>query len=259
MEQDHDFLRHILNNGEAKEDRTGTGTISTFGYQMRFDLSKGFPLITTKKVHWPSVVHELLWFIKGETNIKYLQENKVRIWNEWADEQGELGPVYGKQWRDFGGVDQLAEVIENIKNNPNSRRHIVSAWNVPMLDQMALPPCHLLFQFYVNNGKLSLQLYQRSGDAFLGIPFNIASYSLLLIMVAQVTGLVPHEFVHTIGDAHIYNDHIEQVNTQLKRFPFLPPKVELNKDITNLFDFKYEDIILKDYIHHPALKGKVSV
>ena len=259
MEQYHDFLRHILKNGESKEDRTGTGTISTFGYQMRFDLNQGFPLITTKKVHWPSVVHELLWFIKGETNIKYLQENKVRIWNEWADEQGELGPVYGKQWRDFGGVDQLAEVIESIKNNPNSRRHIVSAWNVPVLDQMALPPCHLLFQFYVNNGKLSLQLYQRSGDAFLGVPFNIASYSLLLMMVAQVTGLVPHEFVHTIGDAHIYMDHMEQVQTQLERFPFLPPTVELNSQITNLFDFKYEDIILKNYTHHPAIKGKVSV
>ena len=259
MEQYHDLLRYILKNGESKEDRTGTGTISTFGYQMRFDLSKGFPLITTKKVHWPSVLHELLWFIKGETNIKYLQENKVRIWNEWADEQGELGPVYGKQWRDFGGVDQLAEVIESIKNNPNSRRHIVSAWNVPMLDQMALPPCHLLFQFYVNNSKLSLQLYQRSGDAFLGVPFNIASYSLLLMMVAQVTGLVPHEFVHTLGDAHIYNDHMEQVQTQLERFPFLPPTVELNKDITSLFDFKYEDIILKNYTHHPALKGKVSI
>lgn len=259
MDQYHELLRHILTNGEVKKDRTGTGTISTFGYQMRFDLSKGFPLITTKKVHWPSVVHELLWFIRGETNIKYLQENKVRIWNEWANDQGELGPVYGKQWRDFGGVDQIAQVIEQIKNNPNSRRHIVSAWNVSELSQMALPPCHLLFQFYVNNGKLSLQLYQRSGDAFLGIPFNIASYSLLLIMVAQVTGLEPHEFIHTIGDAHIYNDHLEPVNTQLSRISFLPPTVELNTNIKNIFDFQYEDIILKNYTHHPALKGKVSV
>ena len=253
------FLRHILTKGEAKSDRTGTGTISTFGYQMRFDLSKGFPLITTKKVHWPSVVHELLWFMAGETNIQYLKENKVRIWDEWADENGDLGPVYGKQWRDFGGVDQLAQVIEQIKNNPSSRRHIVSAWNVPQLPEMALPPCHLLFQFYVNNGKLSLQLYQRSGDAFLGVPFNIASYSLLLMMIAQVTGLKPGEFVHTIGDAHIYNDHIKQVATQLQRKPYPNPTVKLNPEITSIFNFKYEDIKLQNYEHHPTIKAKVSV
>lgn len=259
MKQYHDFLQHILTKGEAKSDRTGTGTISTFGYQMRFDLSEGFPLITTKKVHWPSVVHELLWFIAGETNIQYLKENKVRIWDEWADDNGDLGPVYGKQWRDFGGVDQLEQVIEQIKNNPSSRRHIVSSWNVPQLSQMALPPCHLLFQFYVNNGKLSLQLYQRSGDAFLGIPFNIASYSLLLLMIAQVTGLKPGEFVHTIGDAHIYNDHLKQVATQLQRKPYPNPTVKLNPEITSIFDFKYEDIELQNYEHHPTIKAKVSV
>ncbi len=263
MKQYLNLLQHVLENGIKKEDRTGTGTISTFGYQMRFDLSKSFPLITTKKIHLPSVIHELLWFIKGDTNVKYLQENKVRIWNEWADENGELGRIYGYQWRSWTAenrnIDQLKEVIESIKNNPNSRRHIVSAWNVGDLDKMNLPPCHILYQFYVADGKLSCQLYQRSADIFLGVPFNIASYSLLLMMMAQVTGLQAGEFIHTLGDAHIYLNHIEQVNLQLSRETRPLPKMKLNPDVKSLFDFIYEDFELIDYNPHPVIKGKISV
>ena len=263
MKQYLDLLQHVLDNGIKKEDRTGTGTISTFGYQMRFDLQKGFPLLTTKKIHLPSVIHELLWFIKGDTNVRYLQENKVRIWNEWADEDGELGRIYGYQWRSWTAedrnIDQLKEVIESIKNNPNSRRHIVSAWNVGDLDKMNLPPCHILYQFYVADGKLSCQLYQRSADIFLGVPFNIASYSLLLMMMAQVTGLQPGEFIHTLGDAHIYLNHIEQVKLQLTREPRELPKMKLNPEIKSLFDFKFEDFELTDYNPHPHIKGKISV
>ncbi len=263
MKQYLNLLQHVLENGIKKEDRTGTGTISTFGYQMRFDLSKGFPLLTTKKIHLPSVIHELLWFIKGDTNVKYLQENKVRIWNEWADENGELGRIYGYQWRSWTAenrnIDQLKEVIESIKNNPNSRRHIVSAWNVGDLDKMNLPPCHILYQFYVADGKLSCQLYQRSADTFLGVPFNIASYSLLLMMMAQVTGLQTGEFIHTLGDAHIYLNHIEQVNLQLNRETRPLPKMKLNPDVKSLFDFIYEDFELIDYNPHPVIKGKISV
>lgn len=259
-----DLLNHILEHGSVKDDRTGTGTISTFGYQMRFDLSEGFPLVTTKKTHLKSIIHELLWFIKGDTNVKYLQENGVRIWNEWADENGDLGPVYGKQWRSWGcgdghTVDQLGEVIEQIKTNPDSRRLIVNAWNVGELDEMALPPCHLLFQFYVNDGKLSCQLYQRSADTFLGVPFNIASYALLTMMVAQVTGLEPGEFVHTIGDAHIYNNHLEQVKEQLSRQPYPLPQMKLNPNVQNIEDFTYEDFELVGYEAHPHIAGKVSV
>ncbi len=263
MKQYLNLLQHVLENGIKKEDRTGTGTISTFGYQMRFDLSQGFPLLTTKKIHLPSVIHELLWFIKGDTNIKYLQENRVRIWNEWADENGELGRIYGYQWRSWTAenrnIDQLKEVIENIKNKPNSRRHIVSAWNVGDLDKMNLPPCHILYQFYVADGKLSCQLYQRSADIFLGVPFNIASYSLLLMMMAQVTGLQAGEFIHTLGDAHIYLNHLEQVNLQLSRETRPLPKMKLNPDVKSLFDFKYEDFELIDYNPHPVIKGKISV
>lgn len=263
MKQYLNLLEHVLDNGIKKEDRTGTGTISTFGYQMRFDLSKGFPLLTTKKIHVPSVIHELLWFIKGDTNLKYLQENNVRIWNEWADENGELGRIYGYQWRSWTAenrnIDQLKELIENIKNNPNSRRHIVSAWNVGDLDKMNLPPCHILYQFYVADGKLSCQLYQRSADIFLGVPFNIASYSLLLMMMAQVTGLQAGEFIHTLGDAHIYLNHMEQVNLQLSRETRHLPKMKLNPDVKSLFDFKYEDFELIDYNPHPVIKGKISV
>lgn len=259
-----DLCKHILENGVQKEDRTGTGTISVFGYQMRFDLQEGFPLLTTKKVHLKSIIFELLWFLNGDTNVKYLQENGVRIWNEWADVNGELGPIYGHQWRSWQGadgktIDQIANLIHEIKTNPNSRRLIVSAWNVGDLDKMALPPCHLLFQFYVADGKLSCQLYQRSGDVFLGVPFNIASYSLLTMMIAQVTGLKVGEFVHTIGDAHIYNNHIEQVKLQMTREPRKLPTMKLNPDVKNIFDFKYEDFELVDYKHHPAIKGKVSV
>lgn len=259
-----ELCRHILENGVQKEDRTGTGTISVFGYQMRFDLQEGFPLLTTKKVHLKSIIYELLWFLNGDTNVKYLQENGVRIWNEWADVNGELGPIYGHQWRSWQGadgktIDQIANLIHEIKTNPNSRRLIVSAWNVGDLDKMALPPCHLLFQFYVADGKLSCQLYQRSGDVFLGVPFNIASYSLLTMMIAQVTGLGVGEFVHTIGDAHIYNNHIEQVKLQMTREPRKLPTMKLNPDVKNIFDFKYEDFELVDYKHHPAIKGKVSV
>lgn len=288
MKQYHNFLLDIFQKGEVKSDRTGTGTISHFGYQMRFNMRDGFPLITTKKVHWKSVVYELLWFISGDTNIKYLVDNNVRIWNEWpyqnyvnspfyqqetmeefiekikkdnifARRFGSLGPVYGAQWRNFNGFDQLKETINQIKINPNSRRLIVNSWNVPEIPSMALPPCHMMFQFYVNNGKLSLQLYQRSADAFLGIPFNIASYSLLLHMVAQITNLEPYEFIHTIGDAHIYLDHMEQVNEQLSRDPRLLPQIKLNENITDIDDFKFEDIVLEDYHPHPKIKAKVSV
>lgn len=259
-----DLCRHVLENGVRKEDRTGTGTISTFGYQMRFNLQEGFPLLTTKKVHLKSVIHELLWFIQGNTNVKYLQENGVRIWNEWADEDGNLGPIYGHQWRSWTGADgrthdQLKEVIEQIKTNPNSRRLIISAWNVGDLDKMALPPCHTLFQFYVVDGKLSCQLYQRSGDLFLGVPFNIASYSLLTMMIAQVCDLEPGEFIHTFGDVHIYLNHIEQVKLQLTREPRKLPTMKLNPNVKNIFDFKYEDFSLENYHPHPPIKGVVSV
>lgn len=257
------FLNDILQKGEYKEDRTGTGTYSLFGYQMRFDLSKGFPILTTKKLHWKSIVHELLWFMKGDTNVKYLQDNGVRIWNEWADENGNLGPVYGKQWRswetaDGETIDQLSDLIEEIKNNPDSRRLIVSAWNVGDLKKMALPPCHLLFQFYVNNGKLSLQLYQRSADAFLGVPFNIASYSLLLMIIAKECGLKVGEFIHTIGDAHIYSNHIEQVKLQLTRNPTQLPTVKL-KDGVKWDSYSFDDIELQNYVSQPHIKGTVAV
>jgi len=293
MKQYLDLLTHIKTTGTSKVDRTGTGTISTFGYQMRFDLSEGFPLLTTKKVHLKSIIHELLWFINGDTNIKYLVDNGVRIWNEWpyvnftktaeykgetlkefvelvknsdefAKKYGELGPVYGKQWRHFEGpdglyVDQLAELIENIKNNPGSRRLIVNAWNPPLIPQMALPPCHMMFQFYVNDGTLSCQLYQRSADTFLGIPFNIASYALLTMMIAKVTDLEPGDFVHTLGDAHIYNDHLKQVDLQLSRKPKKLPIMSINPNVKNIEDFKYSDFELKGYDPHPLIKGKVSV
>lgn len=293
MKQYLELLQHILDNGSVKEDRTGTGTISTFGYQMRYDLQEGFPLLTTKKVHLKSIIHELLWFITGDTNIKYLVDRDVRIWNEWpyqlytkhpqykgetmiefvekiktdedfAQKHGNLGPVYGHQWRHFEGpdgrvVDQLNEVIETIKTNPGSRRLIVSAWNPPMIPLMALPPCHMMFHFYVNNGKLSCQLYQRSADTFLGVPFNIASYALLTMMIAQVTGLEPGDFVHTLGDAHIYNDHLSQVHTQLSRTPRPLPKMKINPAITNIEDFTFDDFILEDYNPYPLIKAKVSV
>lgn len=288
MKQYQDFLQHILDNGIEKRDRTGTGTISTFGYQMRFDLSKGFPIVTTKKTHMKSIVHELLWFIAGDTNIKYLVDNGVRIWNEWpfanyaissdykgetlkefiklieedskfAEKHGNLGPVYGAQWRNFNGFDQLKWVVNEIRTNPNSRRLIVNSWNPPQISEMALPPCHMMFQFYVNEGKLSLQLYQRSADAFLGVPFNISSYSLLLELVAKVTNLRVGEFIHTIGDAHIYLDHIEQVKLQLSREPKKLPELQINENITDIEDFKYEDIVLVNYKSHPMIKGKVSV
>lgn len=264
MKQYLDLLDHVIKTGIKKEDRTGTGTISTFGYQMRFNLEKGFPLLTTKKLHLRSIIHELLWFIKGETNIAYLQENNVRIWNEWADENGNLGPIYGYQWRSWsadGGrnIDQLKQVIKSIKENPDSRRHIVSAWNVGDLENMALPPCHILFQFYVADGKLSCQLYQRSADIFLGVPFNIASYSLFLMMMAQVTGLKPGEFVHTLGDAHIYLNHIEQVKTQLAREPKQLPTMGINPERNSLFDFVFDDFTLNNYEAHPHIKGDISV
>ncbi|WP_020534011.1 thymidylate synthase [Flexithrix dorotheae] len=264
MKQYHDLLRTILENGVEKGDRTGTGTKSIFGYQMRFDLAEGFPVLTTKKLHLRSIIHELLWFLMGETNIKYLKENKVRIWDEWADENGELGPVYGSQWRKWKGEDgkihdQITNLIEQIKTNPNSRRLIVSAWNVPDIPNMALPPCHALFQFYVANGKLSCQLYQRSADVFLGVPFNIASYALLTMMVAQVCELKPGEFIHTFGDAHLYNNHFEQAELQLTR-DFRPlPKMEINPDIKDIFSFKYEDFKLVGYDPHPHIKAEVSV
>jgi thymidylate synthase len=258
------LLDHVLKTGIKKEDRTGTGTISIFGHQMRFNLAEGFPLLTTKKLHFPSILHELLWFIKGDTNISYLKENKVRIWNEWADLNGDLGRIYGYQWRSWTAengknIDQLAEAIERIKNNPDSRRHIVSAWNVGDLDKMALPPCHILFQFYVADGKLSCQLYQRSADIFIGVPFNIASYATLLIMMAQVTGLKPGEFIHTLGDAHIYLNHIKQAEMQLCREPRPLPVLQLNPTINSLFDFAFDDFVLKDYNPHPHIKGEISV
>ena len=293
MKQYLELLRHIKEVGTPKSDRTGTGTISTFGYQMRFDLSEGFPLLTTKKVHLKSIIHELLWFITGDTNIKYLVDNNVRIWNEWpyrnftksndyngetlkefvelvknseefAAKHGELGPVYGHQWRHFEGPDgkykdQLTEVIENIKNNPTSRRLIVNAWHPALIEDMALPPCHMMFHFYVNNGKLSCQLYQRSADTFLGVPFNIASYALLTMMIAQVTDLEPGEFIHTLGDTHLYNDHLEQIDLQLTRIPRKLPIMLINKDIKNIEDFKYSDFELTKYNPYPGIKGKVSV
>lgn len=264
MKQYLTLLREILDNGVDKSDRTGTGTRSVFGYQMRFNLADGFPLLTTKKVHLKSIIHELLWFLKGDTNVRYLQENGVRIWNEWADENGDLGHIYGYQWRSWpdyrgGHIDQIKEAVETIKNNPDSRRIIVSAWNVADLDNMNLPPCHAFFQFYVAGGRLSLQLYQRSADSFLGVPFNIASYALLLLMMAQVTGLEPGDFIHTLGDAHIYNNHFEQVNLQLQRTPRPLPRMILNPDVKDIFGFRYEDFRLEGYDPWPAIKGKVSV
>ena len=264
MKQYLDLLHHVVKTGIKKEDRTGTGTKSIFGYQMRFNLGDGFPLMTTKKLHFSSILHELLWFIKGETNIAYLKANNVRIWNEWADINGDLGPIYGYQWRSWSApdgkhIDQLKKVIESIKKNPDSRRHIVSAWNVGDLDKMALPPCHILFQFYVAEGKLSCQLYQRSADIFLGVPFNIASYATLIMMMAQVTGLKPGEFIHTLGDAHIYLNHLEQVETQLCREPKPLPFLQLNPTIESLFDFTHNDFVLKNYEAHPHIKGEISV
>jgi thymidylate synthase len=264
MQQYLDLLQHILDTGVQKADRTGTGTISTFGYQMRFDLQQGFPLVTTKKLHVKSIIHELLWFLKGETNIAYLKENNVSIWNEWADENGELGPVYGKQWRSWEGangktIDQVSELIQQIKKNPDSRRLIVSAWNVADLPDMALMPCHALFQFYVANGKLSCQLYQRSADVFLGVPFNIASYALLTLMIAQVCDLEPGEFIHTFGDVHIYTNHMEQVQLQLTRKPLPLPTMKLNPDVKGIFDFKFEDFTLEHYQFHSAIKAPVAV
>ncbi|NSW93163.1 MAG: thymidylate synthase [Bacteroidales bacterium] len=264
MKQYLGLLEHVLKYGVEKKDRTGTGTISVFGYQMRFNLEEGFPLLTTKKLHVKSIIHELLWFISGSTNIRYLTENGVRIWNEWADENGELGPVYGHQWRSWQSADgskrdQLANVINSIKTSPDSRRHIVSAWNVGEIDKMALPPCHVLFQFYVANGKLSCQLYQRSCDIFLGVPFNIASYALLTMMVAQVTDLKPGEFIHTLGDAHIYLNHIEQVKLQLTREPYKLPVMKINPQVKDIDSFRFEDFVLTDYMAHPHIKGEISV
>ena len=259
-----DLLQHIINNGATKGDRTGTGTKSVFGYQMRFNLEDGFPLLTTKKLHLKSIIHELLWFLKGDTNVRYLQENGVRIWNEWADENGELGPVYGHQWRSWpnykgGTIDQITQVVDMIKNNPDSRRMIVTAWNPAEVDEMALPPCHCLFQFYVANNKLSLQLYQRSADTFLGVPFNIASYSLLLMMVAQVTGYEPGEFVYTTGDTHLYLNQLEQAQLQLQRTPRELPKMRINPEVKDIFSFKYEDFTLEDYNPYDHIKAQVSV
>ena len=264
MKQYLDLLNRILSEGTRKEDRTGTGTISVFGHQMRFNLEDGFPLLTTKKLHLKSIIYELLWFLQGNTNVKYLQDHGVRIWNEWADEHGELGPVYGHQWRswpDYNGgvIDQISNVVEQIKKNPDSRRLIVSAWNVAEVDSMALPPCHTLFQFYVAEGKLSLQLYQRSADTFLGVPFNIASYALLLQMMAQVTGLKPGEFVHTTGDTHVYTNHLEQVQLQLTRAPRTLPVMRINPEVKSIFDFQYEDFVLENYDPWPHIAGKVSV
>lgn len=259
-----DLLRHIKTNGTIKGDRTGTGTISTFGYQMRFDLSQGFPLLTTKKLHLRSIIYELLWFLRGETNIQYLHDHKVTIWDEWADANGELGPIYGYQWRSWptpngGHIDQITQLIDQIRNNPNSRRLIVSAWNVAEIDKMALPPCHSLFQFYVADGKLSCQLYQRSADVFLGVPFNIASYALLTMMIAQVTGLTPGDFVHTLGDAHIYLNHQEQVEEQLSRTPRPLPTMKLNPEVKSIFDFQYEDFTLEGYDPYPTIKAPIAV
>lgn len=264
MKQYLDLCKHVLEHGTVKGDRTGTGTISTFGYQMRFNLEEGFPLMTTKKLHLKSIIYELLWFLNGDTNVKYLQDNGVRIWNEWADENGELGPVYGHQWRSWTGadgqtVDQISELIEQIKTNPNSRRLIVNAWNVAEIDTMALPPCHCMFQFYVADGKLSCQLYQRSADVFLGVPFNIASYAMLTMMIAQVCGLKPGEFVHTFGDVHIYQNHLEQVKLQLERDPRPLPQLKINPEVKDIFSFKFEDFTLENYDPHPHIKGVVSV
>jgi len=264
MKQYHQLLRHILDNGTKKDDRTGTGTLSCFGYQMRFDLSQGFPMCTTKKLHLKSIVYELLWFLKGDTNVKYLQENGVRIWNEWADENGDLGPVYGKQWRSWEKpngetVDQISKLIDTIKNNPDSRRMIVNAWNAGELDQMALTPCHCLFQFYVADGKLSCQLYQRSADTFLGVPFNIASYALLTMMIAQVCDLQPGEFVHSFGDVHLYANHIEQAHEQLSRDIRTLPTIKINSEVKNIFNFDFEDFTLIDYHPHPHIKAAVAV
>ncbi|BBN98800.1 thymidylate synthase [Sporolactobacillus terrae] len=264
MKQYLDLCRKVLSEGHQKGDRTGTGTISTFGYQMRFNLQDGFPLMTTKKLHYKSIIYELLWFLKGDTNIKYLQEHGVRIWNEWADEQGDLGPVYGHQWRSWPGknggtIDQIANVVDEIKKNPNSRRLIVTAWNPMDIPNMALPPCHCLFQFYVNDGKLSCQLYQRSADIFLGVPFNIASYALLTHMIAHVTGLEVGDFVHTLGDAHIYLNHLEQVKTQLDRTPRPLPELEIRRSVSSIFDFDYDDFVFQGYNPYPTIKGEVSV
>jgi thymidylate synthase len=264
MQQYHKLLQHTLHTGIYKQDRTGTGTISVFGYQMRFNLDDGFPLVTTKKLHLRSIIHELLWFLKGDTKIKYLKDNGVSIWDEWADENGDLGPVYGYQWRswptaDGRHIDQISQVIEQIKKNPDSRRLIVSAWNVGEIENMKLPPCHAFFQFYVADGKLSCQLYQRSADIFLGVPFNIASYALLTMMVAQVCGLKPGEFIHTLGDAHIYSNHIEQVKLQLSRDCRKLPTMKINPEVKNIFDFKYEDFTLEGYDPHPHIKAEVAV
>ncbi|PRX47998.1 thymidylate synthase [Salegentibacter salegens] len=274
MKQYHELLKHILDNGIDKGDRTGTGTRSIFGHQLRFDLSEGFPMVTTKKLHLKSIIYELLWFLKGDTNVEYLQENGVRIWNEWADENGDLGPVYGKQWRNWNNedIDQIKEIIETLKKNPNSRRMLVSAWNPSVMPdssksfsenvangKAALPPCHAFFQFYVANGKLSLQLYQRSADVFLGVPFNIASYALLTMMMAQVCGYEAGDFIHTFGDVHIYSNHMEQVKLQLSREPRALPKMKINPDIKNIFDFDYKDFTLEDYNPHPGIKAKVAV
>lgn len=261
MKQYLDMLRYVLENGVDKMDRTGVGTRSVFGQQMRFDLSKGFPLMTTKKMHLKSIIHELLWFIKGDTNVKYLQDNGVRIWNEWADENGDLGPIYGSQWRNWNGegIDQLEQVVDKLKNNPNDRRMIVSAWNVSKIPEMHLPPCHMMFQFYVANGKLSCMLYQRSCDMFLGVPFNIASYALLTMMLAQVCNLEPGEFVHTLGDTHIYHNHFEQVKEQLRREPLPLPTMRLNPQVKDINDFKYEDFTLENYECYGAIKAQVAV
>jgi thymidylate synthase len=264
MKQYLDLMQHVLDHGTQKHDRTGTGTISVFGYQMRFNLQEGFPMVTTKKLHLKSIIHELIWFLSGDTNIKYLKENGVRIWDEWADENGNLGPVYGSQWRswpkpDGSKIDQITQIINTIKNNPDSRRIIVSAWNVSEIENMALPPCHAFFQFYVADGKLSCQLYQRSADIFLGVPFNIASYALLTMMVAQVCGLQYGDFVHTLGDAHLYNNHIEQANLQLSRAPKKLPTMKINPMVNDIFDFKFEDFTLEDYDPHPHIKGIVAI
>jgi len=264
MQEYLNLLQHIMDRGASKTDRTGTGTISCFGYQMRFDLSKGFPLVTTKKVHMKSIIYELLWFLRGETNIRYLKEHGVSIWDEWADAEGELGPVYGKQWRSWEGaggktIDQISQLIEQIKKTPDSRRLIVSAWNVSDLPEMALMPCHALFQFYVAEGKLSCQLYQRSADVFLGVPFNIASYALLTLMVAQVCGLEPGDFIHTFGDVHLYNNHLEQARLQLTRTPYPLPVMRLNPAVKDIFGYKYEDFVLENYQSHPAIKAPVAV
>jgi len=264
MQQYLDMMQHVLDNGAKKEDRTGTGTLSVFGHQMRFDLSEGFPMVTTKKLHLKSIIHELLWFLDGDTNIKYLNDNGVRIWNEWADDKGELGPVYGHQWRswptpDGSTIDQIAHLVDQIKNNPDSRRHIVSAWNVSEVNKMALPPCHTMFQFYVADGKLSCQLYQRSADIFLGVPFNIASYSLLCMMMAQVCGLKPGDFVHSFGDAHIYSNHVEQVKLQLTRTPKPLPTMNINPDVKDIFGFKFEDFELLNYEADPTIRAPIAV